>query len=281
VADFTGEDLSGSRFEEVDLTDAQFFNTDLTGARFHNVYLAGALIRGVELVNVDIDGWIENVKINGVEVAPLVEAELNRRYPDRVKMRPTDAQGFRDAWDVLEPLWGQTVARARGLPPELLHERVDGEYSFIETLRHLVFATDSWVRRAFLGDPTPWHPLGLPHDEMEERPGVPWDKDARPLLEEVLALRADRMATVRAVFADLTDEQLGQMTEPVTEPGYPESESFAVRRCLGAVVSEEWLHGCTPSAIWTCWSPGLPDFRPRTSSGRDASGCLRRACREH
>jgi hypothetical protein len=26
-------------------------------------------------------------------------------------------------------------------------------WSFIETLRHLVFATDSWIRRAMLGDP--------------------------------------------------------------------------------------------------------------------------------
>jgi hypothetical protein len=31
-------------------------------------------------------------------------------------------------------------------------------------------------------------------------------------------------------------------TEPVMEPGYPESESFAVRRCLQAIINEEWLH---------------------------------------
>jgi len=45
------------------------------------------------------------------------------------------------------PALGQTVERARLLPPDLLHESVDGEWSFIETLRHLVFATDSWIRR--------------------------------------------------------------------------------------------------------------------------------------
>jgi hypothetical protein len=64
----------------------------------------------------------------------------------------------------------------------------------------------------------------------------------RPSLDEVLALRADRMGTVRRVLADLTDEQLAGTTEAVTEPGYPESESFPVRRCLGAVVNEEWEH---------------------------------------
>ena len=86
-------------------------------------------------------------------------------------MRPTDPAGFREAWDVVERLWGETVERARRLDPELLHESVDGEWSFIETLRHLVFATDSWIRRAILGDPSPWDPLDLPWDEMADTPG--------------------------------------------------------------------------------------------------------------
>ena len=134
MADFTRQDLAGSRFEQV----------DLTGARFHNVYLTGATIRGAVLVNVKIDGLIEDVRVNGVDVVPLVEAELNRRYPDRAKMTPADADGYRQAWDILERLWQQTVDRARGMDPDLLHERVDDEWSFIETLRHLVFATDAW-----------------------------------------------------------------------------------------------------------------------------------------
>ena len=50
------------------------------------------------------------------------------------------------------------------------------------------------------------------------------------------------MATVRRVLDELTDERLGQTTEPVLEPGYPESEPFPVLRCLSAVVNEEWLH---------------------------------------
>ena len=232
MADFTGEDLAGSRFEKV----------DLTGALFHNVDLTGAVIRGVLLVNVDISGEILHVRINGVDVVPLVEAELDRRYPDRAKMRPADADGYRQAWDILERLWQQTVARARGMAPELLHERVDDEWSFIETLRHLVFATDAWVRRAILGHPSPWDPLDLPHDEMSDQPGVPRDRAARPSLDEVLALRADRMATVRQVIAGLTDATLAGMTEPVTEPGYPEPESFPVRRCLRAILIEEWEH---------------------------------------
>jgi hypothetical protein len=88
--------------------------------------------------------------------------------------------GFRAAWDLLEGLWAGAVDRARELPPEMLHERVDGEWSFTGTHRHLVCATDIWVRRAALDDPRPWHRLSLPFDEMTPDPVVPWDRDARP-----------------------------------------------------------------------------------------------------
>ena len=242
MADFTGENLAGSRFEDVYLTDARFRDVDLTNARFNQVDLTGVMIRGAALVNVDISGEIKNLRVNGVDVVPLVEAELNRRYPERVKMRPADAGGFREAWDILERLWQRTVERARGMPPESLHQRVEGEWSFIETLRHLVFATDAWVKRAILGEPSPWDPLDLPHDDMPDEPSVPRDLDARPSLDEVLALRADRVATVRHVLAGLTEEKLAGMTEPVVEPGYPEPESFPVRRCLQAILTEEWEH---------------------------------------
>lgn len=130
-------------------------------------------MRSVDLVDVDIHGEIQNLKINGVDIGSLVDAELDRRYPLRSKMRPTDPAGFREGWDILKQPWGETVERARRLQPELLHESVDGEWSFLETLRHLVFATDSWIRRAILGDPSPWDPLDLPWDEMPDTPGVP------------------------------------------------------------------------------------------------------------
>ncbi len=242
VTDFRGENLTGSVFNDVDLNGARFHDVDLTGARFQLADLTGVTIRGALLAHLDISGELTDVRINGVDVVPLIEAELDRRYPDRATMRPADADGYREAWAALERLWPQTVARARRLDPDLLHERVDGEYSFIETLRHLVFATDAWVRRAILGEPSPWDPLDLPHDEMPDSPPVPRDRAARPSLDQVLALRADRMATVRQVLAGLTDARLAGTTEPVTDPGYPEPESFPVRRCLGAILNEEWEH---------------------------------------
>jgi hypothetical protein len=242
MAEFKNEDLSGSTFEELSLADARFHDVTLRNARFDWVDMRGVQINGAWLKDVTIDADLDNVMINGVDVLPLIEAELDRRYPGREKMRPEDPQGYREAWDLLEDLWAQTVERARTFTEEQLHESVNGEWSFIETQRHLVFATDAWIRRALLGDPVPWSPLDLPHDEMDDQPSVPRDREVRPSLDEVLALRKDRQATMREVLDKLTDDQLAAMTEPVLEPGYPESESFAVTRCLRAILNEEFEH---------------------------------------
>jgi len=197
---------------------------------------------GVEVVGARIDGEVQNLVINGVDVAPLIEAELDRRDPERAKMRPTNAAGYREAWDIVERLWDGTVARARAFRPEQLHESVDGEWSFIETLRHLVFATDAWVRRVILGDPAPWDRLGLPWDEMRDTPGIPRDRMARPSLDDVLALRRDRISTVRTVIEGLTEKSLDAHTKPVDGPGWPPPQSFQVSECLLIVLNEEWHH---------------------------------------
>src|SRR6476619_5015117 len=242
MAEFTGEDLSGSRFHDVDLTGAEFRSVDLSRARFRYVDFRDVEMNGVELEDVTITGEFKNIVLNGVDVAPLVEAELDQRDPDRVKMRPTDAAGFREAWDTVERLWAGTVERARGLDPALLHESVDGEWSFIETLRHLAFATDAWVRRGILGDPAPWDPLDLPWDQMPDTPGIPRDREVRPSLDEVLELRRDRMGGVRTVIEGLAEESLAARTEPVEGPGWPPPESFAVSQCLRVVLNEEFMH---------------------------------------
>jgi len=235
----------GTTFRRFDLREVTFDDSFLNGTRFKNVDLRGAKIRGSLLVDVEISGEIHNLVVNGVDVAPFVEAELNRRDPDRMKMQPRDVAGFREAWAVLERRWADTVERARGLErrdPALLHERVDGEWSFIETLRHLVFATDAWLRRAVLGDPEPWSPLDLPHDDMADIPEVPRDREVRPSLDEVLELRRDRMGTMRHLVDNLTEEQLAGHTTPVTEPGYPQPASYPVGEVLATIVNEEWHH---------------------------------------
>jgi len=181
MTEFDGRDLGGARFRRVDLQGADFEQVDLTGARFREVDLSGMRMRGAYLRDVDISGELDGVCVNGIDIGPLIETELDRLHPERVPLRATDPAGYRAAW------------------------------SFIETLRHLLFATDSWIRRGILGDPSPWDPLDLPWDQMPDTPGVPRDRRARPTLDAVLALRADRMGTVRRLVAE---RDLDALTAP-------------------------------------------------------------------
>jgi hypothetical protein len=238
---FHDQDLTGAHFERVGLRDAHMEAVDLTGAQIRGTVFNGSRMRGVEFVDVDISGELQNVVVNGVDIAPLVEAELNRRMPERAKMRPDDSDGFREAWAILERLWKGTVARAMTLPAAALHRNVDDEWSFIQTLRHLNFVSAAWVDRMVLGNASPWHPLDLPWDEAPGWDGIPWDREARPSLDVVLTVRRERQAMVRHVLESVTDEQLAaDITR--TEPGWPRIENFPVKECLRIVLTEEWQH---------------------------------------
>jgi uncharacterized protein YjbI with pentapeptide repeats len=241
VADFKDVDLRGARFDHVELNGAQLRAVDLSDAQFRSVDLSRVVMRGVDLIDVDIHGDVHNLVINEVDVAPLIEAELNRRHPDRIKMGPTDADGFREAWNVLDDLWDGTIDRARRLTPAQLHERVNGEWSFIETLRHLSYATDSWVRRGILGERSPWDALDLPPDEFADGPEFSTARDAAPSLDETLELRRSRTTTVREYIQQLSEATLNA-ENAVDGPGWPRPGSYPVRQCLLIVLNEEWQH---------------------------------------
>lgn len=236
------QDLTESTYEKTDLRRSSFRLVLFDGSTIRDSDFNGVTMRGVGMQDTRIDGEIDNLVINGVDVTAFVEAELDRRDPDRPKFKPTTADGFRDAWEINERRWSQTVERARRLPPEQLHESVEGEWSFVQTLRHLAFASESWVGRAMLGDPAPWHELSLAWDTFRDLQ-IPQDRDARPSLDEALALRHDAMALVRRALDDLSDQRLGERTEPCVGPGWPpEGETFEVRECLLTVLNEEWWH---------------------------------------
>ncbi len=217
----------------VDLANVSIRSSDLTGLR----------VRGSDLADIDIHGWLDgSVRINGVDVTRWSTPSSTGATPTAPRCGPPRPTGFREAWDALERLWGETVEHARRLDPPLLHESVEGEWSFIETLRHLVFATDAWIRRAMLGDPAPWDPLDLPVGRDARHARHPTRPRGPARLDEVLELRADRMATVRRVVDELTDERLAASTEPVDGAGWPPAQSFPVRECLLTILNEEWEH---------------------------------------
>ena len=226
-----GPALSGARLEDLDLSNA----------RLHTPNFEGAKITDAWFYHADISGDLEGLRLNGVEVAPLVMAELERRAPERAKLRAADPGGLADAWAMVEDLWQSTVARARGLPEPVLYERVDDEWSFVETLRHLVLATDCWLRRMVKGMDHPYHPWGLAGSWLNDPASWGIDPLAGPSLPDVLELRRERMDEVRQTIGAVTAEELERVCAPPGSPGHPNSD-HTVRACLHVILNEEWEH---------------------------------------
>lgn len=226
-----GPEIAGARRQ-----DADFSHT-----RLHAPNFEGATITDAWLRNADISGDLEGLRLNGIEVAPLVEAERARLFPDLVRLRATDPPGLARAWELIESLWRVTVARARELDETMPHERVDDEWSFIETLRHLVLATDCWLRRMVLGIDHPYHPWGLAGSWLSDPASWGLEVCANPTLEDVLAARRGRMDEVAHVIANLTPEALDRVWTPPNASGHPEGE-HTVLECLHVIFNEEWEH---------------------------------------
>ncbi|CAN7401406.1 DinB family protein [Terrabacter sp. LjRoot27] len=227
-----------------DLQAAEFVDTDLRRARFVGADISGVVMRGVQAEGVEIDApWLSDgdtfLRVNGVDVIPLVEAELNRRFPGRAERRATDPEGLAAAWDRLERTWGSTLERVDTMPAGTVDVSVAGEWSFAQTLRHLVMATDTWLRQAILGEEQPFHPFGLV-DAATKGDGFDTSvlAEVAPSYGEVLEVRAGRVAMVRDLIADVTPELLASARPNPHDPAYPET----VLSCLHTILEEEWEH---------------------------------------
>jgi hypothetical protein len=223
---------------------ARFDVADLRGARFIDCDMTGVTIRDGMLVNVCISGFVSNLTVNGVDVSDFVNAELDRRHPERVQFREGQtADDVRAIWDTIEGLWAPATERAGRLPGSALAEQVDEEWSFEQTLRHLVFITDAWASRTILNEPMPYHRLGLPQSwyPAADAYALGIDVTAQPGYDEILAARADRMDIVRRIVASLTDDDLGRLCQRSPAPGYPD-EDRSVIDCISVVMDEEIEH---------------------------------------
>ena len=236
---YAGEGGGSTQFR-----DARFDVADLRGARFTDCDLTGVTIRDGWLVNVSISGYLSNLTVNGVDVTDFVNAELDRRHPERVQFREGQtADDVRALWDTIERLWAEAGERAGRLPSAALDQQVDEEWSFAQTLRHLVFITDAWASRTVLDEEMPYHRLGLPQSwyPAADAAALGIDLTAQPGYAEVLAARADRMAVVRRIVADLTDDGLGRLCQRSPAPGYPDEERTVID-CIAVVMDEEIEH---------------------------------------
>jgi len=218
---------------EGDLTEAVFWGADMSRARFRDVNLTGARISHAWLVDVDIDALVERVLINGVDVTAYIN-ERDPWYPLRSMLRPSTPEDMRETWVALEAEWAKTIARALALTEDALHQSVDGEWSFVQTLRHLVFAMDKWFTAPVLGEG--FHPIGLPNTGSI---GFPWpglDYGLTPSVSEALAVRADRAARFRDFLASLATTDLERPVEVL------ENGTNPLRECIHTVFEEEFWH---------------------------------------
>jgi len=231
-----------TKFDE--LRGAEFVDADLRGARFVRTDLSGVVMRAVDVQGADIDApWLFDgasfLRVNGVDVIPLVEAELNRRFPGRADRRAGDPDGLRAAWSTLERTWAATLERAAAMPAGTVDVSVGGEWSFAQTLRHLILATDTWLGRAILQIEQPFHPIGLA-DPSAEDDGLDMSifTTVAPSYDEVLEVRAGRVAMLRDFLASVTSDELAATRKNPWEPEYQET----TLSCLHVILQEEWEH---------------------------------------
>src|SRR5215475_1603710 len=212
-----------------DLQEAEFAGANLRGARFVGSNLSGIVMRGVDVSGADIDSpWIfddgASLYVDGVDVVPFVDAELNRRFPGRSDRRAGHPDGLRAAWARLERTWAATLERVAAMPAGTVDVSVGGEWSFAQTLRHLVMATDTWLGRAILGIEQPYHSLGQP-DSSAAGDGLDMSifTTVTPSYAEVLEVRAGRVAMVRDFLATTTPKLLAETRKNPHAPEYPET----------------------------------------------------------
>jgi hypothetical protein len=221
------------RFEDQDLTDAEFRECDLTRARLIGVVMQDAVI----------DGLITNLVVNGVEVMSYVETELDRRHPVRLLIRSADLTDLQEARRQLRANWLGTLKRLREMPQGSEHQRVGGEWSAVETLRHLVFVHDSWFRRCCLGSIQPFTAIGLASDFVPDQEEQGLDRAAVPSLDEVLAVRDEQAAELERWLATVTANELSTAAPVPAGPGWPPyARGKSVLECLHVVLNEEWAH---------------------------------------
>jgi len=165
-----------------------------------------------------------------------VAPPLTERQAARIKrlgLLADEPAGLLDAWSDIDVRWSDAVAQAMSLPSDRLETRVNSEWSFIETLRHLIFVTDAWIRDVVLEKRSQYDPIGLAPHFITDRPEL--DPDARPSLTSVLVARHRRLVEVRDVIAETTLDGLDRCCAAF-------DGQFTVLGAFQNVIFEEWAH---------------------------------------
>ncbi len=219
---------------------AAFVRASFKGATLRFSDVSGVTMRGTDVDGLDIDShdlFFGSLVVNGVDVVPLVDAELNRQFPGRELQKAQTPEGLREGWVAVQSAWQETVAST---PPDLVDAHVEDEWSLAETLRHLVLATDAWLRGGVLRVQQPFHEIGLLFTGAREA-GVDMSvfRVDPPAFDEVLAVRAERQRLVSDFLATATADLLAEERE---DPWGGGGWSPSVGDCVRVVLEEEWAH---------------------------------------
>lgn len=223
-------ELEGATFTRASLKGATFRFSDLSGVRMH-----GGVVDGLDIDSHDL--FFGSLIVNGVDVVPLVDAELNRQFPGRELQKSTTPEGLREAWLAVQAAWADTIATT---DRSLVDTQVNDEWSLAQTLRHLILATDAWLRGAIQGIEQPFHELGLMFDFTGDAGfDLSIFRTDTPSYDEILEARAGRQQLVTDFLATVTDDQLA---EDRKDPWGSEGWRPTVGDCIRIILEEEWAH---------------------------------------
>lgn len=219
---------------------ATFLRTSFKGATMRFGDVSGLTMRGVDLDGLDVDShdlFFGKVFVNGVDVVPLVEAELNRLFPGRELQKAETIEGLTEGWFAVQDAWAATV---KDTPRDLVDAHVEDEWSLAQTLRHLILATDAWLRGGILGVEQPFHEIGQIFTGAEQM-GFDMSifRHEPAEFEEVLAVRAERQQLVTDFLAAATPELLA---EERPNPWGGDDWRPSVGDCVRVILEEEWAH---------------------------------------
>ncbi|HHU37700.1 MAG TPA: DinB family protein [Propionibacterium sp.] len=219
---------------------ATFERTSFKGATVRFSDVSGMTMRSVDVDGLDIDShdlFFGSLIVNGVDVVPLVEAELNRQFPGRELQKAETPEGLREGWGAVRAAWQDTVDAT---PTELVDAHVEDEWSLAQTLRHLVLATDAWLGGAIRREEQPFHEIGqifTGADQMGFDTSI--FRAEAPSWQEVLDVRAERQQRVTDFLATATTELLA---EERANPWGGDDWRPTVGDCLRVILEEEWAH---------------------------------------
>lgn len=219
---------------------ATFLNTSFKGATIRSSDVSGVTMRSVDVGGMDIDShdlFGGSLIVNGIDVVPLVDAELNRQFPGRELQNAQTPSGLRDGWVAAQAAWATTVTST---PAKLVDAHVADEWSLAQTLRHLVLATDAWLRGGIMGVEQPFHEIGL---IFSSAAAMGFDmsifRTDTPTFKEILAVRAERQQLVTDLLATATPELLAEERK---NPWGGDDWRPTVGDCLRVILEEEWAH---------------------------------------